>query len=64
MKEFLEEMKELDKLAEEAGGFVAYNPDFKEGPHYDYRKILKYCKDKGIDPLDITIREMNQFIVH
>ena len=31
--------------------------------HYDYRKIVKYCKEKGIEPVDLTIRELNTFVI-
>lgn len=55
------DMRELDELAEKAGGFVA--PFGDNGTHYDYRKISQYCKEKGIDPIDLTIREMSRFIV-
>lgn len=57
--EELQRMKELDEAAERAGGYVSYMPDSKQ--HYDYRKLLDYCRKKGIDPLDITIRELNKF---
>jgi len=51
----------LDEAAENAGGYVA--SPFEENICYDYRKILDYCKKKGIEPLDMTIREMNQFAI-
>ena len=54
-------MIELDEAAEKAGGFVSVLKG--EEIHYDYRKILKYCKEKGIEPVDLTIRELNSFIV-
>lgn len=57
----LRDMKTLDEAIERAGGFVA-PLDGKE-THYDYRKISKYCKEKGIEPIDLTIRELNTFIV-
>lgn len=57
----IRDMRKLDELAEKAGGYVAYLGNDKV--HYNYRKINKYCKEKGIDPLDLTIRELNQFIV-
>ena len=31
--------------------------------HYDLRAIAKFCKEKGIEPLDMTLRELNQFII-
>lgn len=58
----IRDMRELDEIAEKAGGFVAklINNDI----HYDYRKISEYCKEKGIEPVDLTIRELNLFVVH
>ena len=58
----IRDMRELDELAEKAGGFVSELID--NNVHYDYRKISEYCKEKGIEPVDLTIRELNQFIVH
>ena len=55
------ELAALDETAERAGGYVV--SPFENTICYDYRKILAYCKEKGIDPLDMTIREMNQFAV-
>lgn len=57
----LKKMRDLDEAAEKAGGFVA-SLEGKE-THYDYRKINKYCKERGIEPVDLTIRELNTFIV-
>ena len=58
----MKKMRELDDAAEKAGGFVSM---FKGTEiHYDYRKILKHCKEKGIEPIDLTIRELNTFIIH
>ena len=51
----------LDEAAEKAGGFVSMVKS--EDIHYDYRAIDKYCKEKGIEPVDMTIRELNTFIV-
>ena len=31
--------------------------------HVKYRELLKYCKEKGIEPLDLTIREYNRFVI-
>ena len=52
-----QEMRELDEAAERAGGYVAFMPNLK------YRELLKYCKEKGIEPLDLTIREYNRFVI-
>lgn len=54
-------MRELDEAAERAGGYVStINAKDIE---YDYRKIIKYCEEKGIEPIDMTIRELNTFII-
>ncbi len=60
---FLKNISSIDDAAEEAGGYVALNPDIENEPHYNYREISKYCKEKGIEPLDMTLRELNSFIV-
>ena len=60
---FIKKLSELDDAAAEAGGYVAFNSNVENEPHYDYRAISKYCKEKGIEPLDMTIRELNSFIV-
>lgn len=57
----IRDMNRLDELAEKAGGYVA--PLGNANTRYDYRKISKYCKEKGIEPLDLTIRELNNFII-
>lgn len=62
-KEF-REICELDYIAEEAGGFVDSNSSFDNDIHYDYRSIIAYCREKNIEPIDMTIREMQQFIIN
>ena len=57
----IEEMRKLDEAAERAGGYVS--PFFKSDSHYDYRAMVKYCKEHKKEPLDLTIREMRQFIL-
>jgi len=54
------DLEELDKAAEEAGGYV--DPYPKE-MRLDIRKMIKYCEEKGIEPLDLTLREYNGFII-
>lgn len=54
-------MRELDELAETAGGFVF--PFGDNTVHYDYRRISTYCKERGIEPLDLTIRELSDFVL-
>ncbi len=54
-------MLDLDEAAEKAGGFVSMLKS--SDMHYDYRAIQKYCREKGIEPIDMTIRELNTFII-
>lgn len=61
-KEF-REICELDYIAEEAGGFVDSNSSLDNEIHYDYRSILAYCREKNIEPIDMTIREMQKFVI-
>lgn len=53
-------IKELDEAAARAGGYVSYLPNIHQ--HIDHRGLIAYCKEKGIEPLDMTIREYNQFV--
>lgn len=59
-EEDIKKMEALDEAAERAGGYVV---PLRDIVHYDYRKILAYCKERGIEPQDLTIREVNQFII-
>lgn len=54
-------MNALDEAAEKAGGYVLnmVNKDTQ----YNLRELIKYCKNKGIEPIDLTLRELNNFIV-
>ena len=40
----LRQIQELDNVADLAGGFLA--PLTKIDTHYDYRALLKYCREK------------------
>jgi len=60
---FIRKIATIDDVAEKAGGYVALNPDIEKEPHYNYRAISDYCKKKGIEPLDMTLRELNSFVV-
>ena len=60
-KEDMRKMKDLDDAAEEAGGYLA--PFTDKNTHYDYRKIIEYCRNKQIEPVDMTIRELQRFII-
>ena len=56
-----QDMKELDELAEKASGYVI--PPGSNKVRYDYRKIIAYCKKRGIEPVDLTIKELGQFVI-
>lgn len=55
------QMNALDDAAEKAGGYVARFVE--KDVHYDLRELIKYCKNKGIEPADLTLRELNEFII-
>lgn len=61
-KEFTQ-LCELDDIAEQAGGFVDFTPVYDDAVHYDYRAILAYCREHNMQPIDMTIREMQQFVI-
>ena len=64
MSEELTQLYELDDIAEQAGGYVDSESSAHFGSvHYDYRAILSYCRENNIQPIDMTIREMQQFVV-
>lgn len=50
----------IDEAAEKAGGYVVNTSNTEM--HYNIRKIANYCKEKGINSIDLTIKELNQFI--
>ena len=54
-------MQDLDDAADWAGGFLAQFT--KADTRYDYRALLKYCWDKEIDSLDITVQELYRFVL-
>lgn len=59
--EDIKKMRDLDDAAENAGGFTAvFSAD---SVHYNYREISRYCKERGIEPVDMNIRELNRFII-
>ena len=57
----MKRMIEFDNAADKAGGYVS--PLIKDNANYDYRKLHAYCQEKKIDPLDLTIRELDKFII-
>lgn len=61
-REEIAAMTALDEAVERAGGYVSL--PLKDNIHYDYRKLIAHCKDRGIDPIDLTIRKLDEFIIH
>ena len=57
----IRDMRELDELADKSGGL--FSDIGNNDVHYDYRKISSYCKEKGIEPFSLTIRELSRFII-
>lgn len=55
------EMAALDEAAEKAGGYVLnmVNKDTR----YNLRELISYCREKGIEPIDLTLRELSNFII-
>ena len=58
----LQDLKTLDDLADEAGGYVMYFPEYQRTHGVDMKALNAYCAEKGIEPLDLTGREYNSFI--
>lgn len=54
---------ELDDIAGRSGGYVDYCPDPLKVYGIDMTALKKYCQDKRIDELDLTLRERNMFIM-
>ena len=52
----------LDEAAEEAGGYVDYNPNRPLMVDADYRAMSRYCIEKGIKPMDLTEEEYKTFL--
>lgn len=55
-----EKICKLDEAIEQEGG-LGLDP-FGEA-RYDYRAIIKHAESRNIEPIDLTIRELNQFVV-
>lgn len=60
-EEMMKKLVALDDAAAEAGGYVSQMSC--DDISYDYRGIIEYCEKKGIEPLDMTIREFNKFAI-
>ena len=53
----------LDIVAERAGGYVEFSSDPSKEFGIDMSRMRSYCKTRGIDPLDLTVRERNRFVM-
>ena len=51
----------LDEAAQQAGGYVSYTPGKKLVMDYDYRELSKYCRSKGVEPIDLPEEELMKF---
>ena len=53
----------LDEAAAKAGGYVAYNPGKKLVMDYDIHELSKYCREKGVEPIDLPEDELQLFVI-
>jgi len=54
----------LDEAAQEAGGYVAYTPGKKFIMDYNYRELSDYCREKGVEPMDLPEDELKMFEIN
>jgi len=54
----------LDEAAAEAGGYVSYTPGKKLIMDYDYRELSNYCREKGVEPMDLPKDELKKFEIN
>jgi len=59
-KEFARKAAELDRAAEKAGGYVVYPSNTTL--RCDHRRVIAYCKERGIKPTELTPAEFNCFV--
>ena len=53
----------LDEAAAKAGGYVAYAPGKKLIMDHDVRELSKYCREKGVEPMDLAEDELQLFAI-
>lgn len=51
----------LDEAAEKAGGYVRYRPGDKSHLEFDFRALSKYCRERGVEPIDLPEEELSIF---
>ena len=54
----------LDDAASKAGGYVAYTPGKKLIMDYDFRELSRYCREKGVEPIDLPADELRLFEIN
>lgn len=70
-KDGMEEARRLEKLIKEMEEFEAGFPDgvyaIPPGPNeprIKVREMYQYCREKGVDPEDLTEEELDKFLVY
>ncbi|QKE76205.1 hypothetical protein HPK19_25690 (plasmid) [Arthrobacter citreus] len=63
--------KDLEKLRKEIEEFEDGFPDGvycvprdPNEPRIKVRKLFEYCREKGVDPIDLTDEEREQFLIY
>ncbi|MCL2446101.1 MAG: hypothetical protein FWD06_04990 [Oscillospiraceae bacterium] len=64
-EKFKEDLRELDRLAEEAGGYLAVRSreELDNEPHYNYPALSRYAREKGVKPYQLSESEIEHFRV-
>lgn len=70
-KDGIEEARRLEKLIKEIEEFEAGFPDgvyaapsSPNEPRIKVKALFEYCREKGVDPEDLTDEEREQFLVY
>ncbi|HDR6313119.1 TPA: hypothetical protein QCU60_005147 [Bacillus cereus] len=70
-KDEMEEAKRFEKLKREMEEFEAGFPDgvyaapsSSNEPRIKVKALFEYCREKGVDPEDLTDEEREQFLVY
>ncbi len=62
-EEYAKGLLKLDDVVSELANGVYVVPFDENAPKYNIPAIDRYCKQKGIDPSDLTDEELKQFEV-
>lgn len=60
-KDFVKALVALDDAAIEAGGYLAPPATERREIKYDYRALMKYCRERGISPSSLLDDELERF---